>query len=224
MPQLNGLRCLAVVAVMVQHWGGNKISFSGFPIGSFGVGLFFTLSGYLITGILLNLKAKATSSLKQCLRIFWIRRVIRIFPIFYVALLLGYLFKIEGLSNYWPWHLSYLSNILVFKGLNTGYATHFWTLAIEEQFYLIWPLLILILPDRTIFKVSMLLILLSILWQSGFILPTYKTKWALIPGQLDSLSFGSLLAYLERHNTQMAIEKLSKYAFLFGIALFYFCI
>ena len=200
MPQLDGLRALAVLTVLIQHWGGSHLNVSGIPIGGFGVGLFFVLSGYLITGILLENKSNSRGENATNLKRFWARRVLRIFPVFYAAIALGCLFKIPGVSDHWVWHVPYLTNVRLYfldDGRSLGYATHFWTLAIEEQFYMFWPMVILFAPNRTIPILVALAIMTAPVWRavhSSFLIPHSSVSWALLPNQLDYLGMGALMA------------------------------
>src|SRR5262245_48027521 len=138
MPHLDGLRALAISAVLVEHFGGKALN-ALVPIGagSIGVNLFFTLSGFLITGILLESFGKG-SNWQTTLLNFYARRFLRLMPIFYVTLFALVLLDIRTLSDSWPWHAAYLSNVHIAFG---GEKTVFWSLAVEEQFYLVWPFL-----------------------------------------------------------------------------------
>jgi peptidoglycan/LPS O-acetylase OafA/YrhL len=155
-PALDGIRGLAVLLVVFYHTGGgaksshlalrtigtvNKYGWSG-------VTLFFVLSGFLITGILWD-----TREDPHHLKNFYARRSLRIFPLYYFALALVFLGSIpygafhECLSRIWVYVL-YLQNVDAF-GLHphalpsTLITVHFWSLAVEEQFYLLWPALLL---------------------------------------------------------------------------------
>jgi peptidoglycan/LPS O-acetylase OafA/YrhL len=113
-----------------------------------GVDLFFVLSGFLITGILFD-----TRSAANWWRSFFARRVLRIFPLYYAALLLTVatfaLFRgTEGLAGRTWWYWLYLGNWNVVAGQDFKYLSHFWSLAVEEQFYLVWPL-VLVLTGRS---------------------------------------------------------------------------
>ena len=137
MPELDGLRAFAFAAVAVHHWRPRHFDF---PLVS-GVHLFFVLSGFLITGILLDARTRNETSASQgvlpTLRAFYVRRFLRIFPLYYAALAIATWFDVAGLRQSWPWHASYLSNYQIFlKNDWIGLVGHFWTLAVEEQFYL----------------------------------------------------------------------------------------
>lgn len=150
MPQLDGLRALAVAAVLVQHttpdaWHG------GLP-GAGGVWLFFVLSGFLITGILMKERSEAAAAgypMARVWRSFWARRALRIFPLYYAVLLFAAALGIGRTRADWPWFASYAANIrLGMPGHFWVELAHFWSLCVEEQFYLAWPVACLWLPRR----------------------------------------------------------------------------
>jgi peptidoglycan/LPS O-acetylase OafA/YrhL len=194
MPQLDALRTFAVAMVIYSHWIPKEFHF-GFPLGHAGVQLFFVLSGFLITGILLRCREFHDS--KFCLRAFYIRRFLRIFPLFYAILFLGYILKIHPIPETILWHLSYLSNIYFFKVQEwSGCLSHFWSLAVEEQFYLIWPTVILFIPRKTIPFVIILTILIGFVSRYGlaYIFPDVEHFMVLPTSALVSLGLGAALA------------------------------
>src|SRR6185312_7367551 len=151
LPGLDGLRALAVLAVVAYH-----LNASWAPGGLLGVGVFFTLSGYLITDLLLG-QRESTGKLQ--LVDFWQRRARRLLPALFVMLLIvigwvalldrGQLSALRGMvwsavlyvSNWWliAQHTSYFARFGPPSPLG-----HLWSLAVEEQFYLIWPWLLLL--------------------------------------------------------------------------------
>ena len=155
-PALDGLRALAVTSVMVYHFGGGSTAW--LPGGFLGVDVFFVLSGYLISGLLLREFARSG---RIDLLGFWARRARRLIPAL-VLMLLGvcaWVWWAAPLESYPArrsdvfWTLGYLANWHLINGPD-GYFTaytvasplrHTWSLAIEEQFYLVWPLLIIAL-------------------------------------------------------------------------------
>src|SRR5262245_22242535 len=134
-PALDGFRAIAVLLVIFYHFGFEKV-----PGGS-GVTMFFVLSGFLITWLLLKEHEKNG---KISLKGFYRRRILRIFPAFYAYWLgLVFLLLITGKSILWPHAIAsfvYLTNYYnaILGDPNTGFS-HTWSLAIEEQFYLLWP-------------------------------------------------------------------------------------
>jgi len=148
MPALDGLRGLAILGVFANHFG----TFPGSQAcGWLGICLFFVLSGFLITGILLGQReaiALSGSTLWQSLAKFWVRRALRIFPLYYLALALILYFDVPTARDDAWWLVTYTHNFQVSLEGWTGIYGHFWTLCVEEQFYLIWPIAALAMPLR----------------------------------------------------------------------------
>ena len=158
-PALDGVRGLAILMVIVFHVTKTlpsmhvEIPHAAFRLlclGQTGVDLFFVLSGFLITGILLDTKNMSGRFVK-----FYGRRILRIFPLYYVVLLAGVLITIETTGQIsrqhgipWIWLFSYLGNVPPTRGVDDPCFGHFWSLAVEEQFYLIWPAVVYLLPQR----------------------------------------------------------------------------
>jgi peptidoglycan/LPS O-acetylase OafA/YrhL len=194
-PQLDGLRALAVAAVAWSHW--ERPYQFGVPFGA-GVHLFYVLSGFLITAILLEMRSH--SSRAVALRAFYIRRALRIFPAFYLTLGVAWWANVTPVRETFVWHATYLSNVRIFlDGQWPGSISHWWSLAVEEQFYLVWPWLILFVPRRWLLAtiVAAISVAPSFRWwlaDTGY----RETMLAVLtPGCLDSLGIGSLLALLE---------------------------
>jgi peptidoglycan/LPS O-acetylase OafA/YrhL len=167
---LDGLRGMAVLLVMLCHasWVG---------CGWIGVQIFFVLSGYLITGILLEDKEKAQSLGLYLKRFYW-RRTLRIFPPYYAYLaLLAVFFMVSGqpaaFKNQWPYLFTYTYNLTPFfpHFTYTPFYTHFWSLAVEEQFYLVWPLLVYLLSRQSLRRLIIVLLIVGPLSRlvAGFI-------------------------------------------------------
>ncbi|WP_435019549.1 acyltransferase family protein [Tundrisphaera sp. TA3] len=150
-PQLDGLRFLAFLAVFLFHARPDRC-----PWGWAGVQFFFALSGFLITRILI---LGETGDLSRDLRRFYWRRTLRIFPLYYA--LLAWMALTGPLPDL-GWYLAYLSNVRAYlDGSLGGPLSHFWTLAVEEQFYLLYPLLLLLTPARGRFPLVLGLIAAS---------------------------------------------------------------
>jgi peptidoglycan/LPS O-acetylase OafA/YrhL len=196
MKQLDGLRAFAVVFTMITHYTLLTGSWLGYiPFGQMGVRLFFVLSGFLITGILL--RTRSEDYLGEALRIFYCRRFLRIFPVYYVTLLVTALVNIRPVRQTFFWHFAYLSNFyLAWKNLPGSPVSHFWSLAVEEQFYLIWPGLMLFLPRRHLLKVIIAAVCIGPL--TRFIGPLIHFNAAGIGpfAFFDTLGMGAILAYL----------------------------
>ena len=155
MAQLDGLRAFAVALVLCYHFYRPARQYV--HLGGIGVRVFFVLSGFLITGILLRSRALRDAGQAPAglaLRHFYIRRILRIFPLYYFALGIALLGKVSGVREGIAWHVAYLSNVHFFL-VNAvhhnqwgGGVSHLWSLAVEEQFYLLWPWVILFAPRR----------------------------------------------------------------------------
>lgn len=143
--QLDAVRAMAIALVIVEHYGGKAIN-SHFPLGagSLGVGLFFCLSGFLITSILLSEFSKDEPPISVLMN-FYARRFLRLVPPYYAWIAILVILGIEPVASSWPWHVTYLSN--VWNALGHP-ILDFWSLAVEEQFYLLWPFVILLTPAR----------------------------------------------------------------------------
>jgi peptidoglycan/LPS O-acetylase OafA/YrhL len=160
------------------------------PLGSIGVRLFFVLSGFLITGILL---ASRDRPFAASLKTFYARRFLRIFPLFYFALFAAAVLNIGAVRQTVLWHLAYLSNVYFYlRGDWQGPVSHLWSLAVEEQFYLVWPWLILCVPRRRLIWVMAAMIPIGPLARLAS-----SDPWiSVLPFScLDSLGLGALLAY-----------------------------
>jgi peptidoglycan/LPS O-acetylase OafA/YrhL len=142
-PRLDGLRCVAIAMVLIEHFGG--------PVGGlyaggyYGVDLFFVISGYLITGILLK---SSHRSFAAGYRTFVGRRVLRIFPPYYllIAILVGV--NLSPARELLPWLATYTFNYVAATYKAAGHENplyYLWSLSVEEQFYLIWPAIVILL-------------------------------------------------------------------------------
>jgi peptidoglycan/LPS O-acetylase OafA/YrhL len=167
-----------------------------------GVRLFFVLSGFLITGILLRCrerKAAEQASGWHLLGRFYARRFLRIFPVYYAVLFAAALVNVRPVREYFWWHLSYTSNVIyALQGDFNGPGSHFWSLAVEEQFYLVWPWLILFTPQRLLVPLNVVIVALAVGFRSlGASLGWNALALQILPfGCLDALGLGSLLAVL----------------------------
>src|SRR5258706_367506 len=154
--QVDGLRCIAIVAVMLEHF--IYIGVSKLYVGFFGVDLFFVLSGFLITEILLN--QKGTKPSRVLFKNFYIRRSLRIFPIYYLMCVF-FLIALPGFKPVASCAFLYVLNWAQFftTAPVPNHVSHFWSLAIEEQFYLLWPFIIILVPNRFLLKVFIVIII-----------------------------------------------------------------
>ena len=162
-PGLDGLRGLAILMVFGFH-----LPIGAFRAGSYGVIVFFVLSGFLITTILLR---ELDAHDRIDLRRFFLRRARRLFPalIVVVAAHLVLQFTILGEPEHWwerSWPvLAYVSNYVQSAGAQLVHMAHTWSLAIEEHFYLLWPVTLIVLPRRWRFPVTCALFVAFAAWR-----------------------------------------------------------
>jgi peptidoglycan/LPS O-acetylase OafA/YrhL len=234
---LDGLRGLAILMVMVHHFAGGidhaarglgaamVARFTG--IGWCGVDLFFVLSGFLITGILYDTKGSPGA-----LRNFYARRVLRIFPLYYGLLLAVFVLlpvpgaRQVGRNQAWLW--LYASNIgtffahgeEIFRG-GLVQMGHFWSLAVEEQFYLAWPIFVLWLSRETLMKVCGGVILAVVTTRLTLIGMSFEKIAFFTPCRVDGLMTGAFLALAVRGeiNIQALVRAGKWVAFGSGIIL-----
>lgn len=203
LPQLDSVRALAVLLVLWTHWLPTRHA----P-GSLGVWIFFVLSGFLITRILLKSRRETTAENQRAMVNFYVRRFLRIFPLYYFVLFVAFfgsaLFRAD-----WYWYVTYLQNfrfILAEKG-DPLFGTHLWSLAVEEQFYIFWPLMILfasrtlLLPmiSTAVAAAVGIRFLLSYLGWSEFEIYVFT------PSNLDTLGLGAMLAYLVTYRREQVV-------------------
>ena len=225
-PALDGMRGLAILLVLIYHMVGycqchgrwssimRNICFGGW----IGVDLFFVLSGFLITGILWE-----SRNAEHYFKNFFARRMLRIFPLYYASLIaLLVLLPLAGpltvhlptpirqpsmdllkglgvADHYWPLFYAHFVDVLVaWQGFKI-WMTHFWSLSIEEHFYLLWPFLVHRLSRRMLIIISCFLIV------AAFIMRAVATRlidpnavYTLTPFRMDGLALGGLIALLWR--------------------------
>jgi peptidoglycan/LPS O-acetylase OafA/YrhL len=200
--QVDTLRAVAVLAVTASH----TVDLNG-PVdryGAYGVPMFFVISGFLITGLLMDARQRAISAdvgTKHALRSFYARRALRVVPLYYLVLGVASVIGVANIRSEFFWHVTFLSNwYFVQHGAWTVATSHLWSLSVEEQFYLFWALVVLFLPRR------------ALPWAIGTLLMTgpitrlilaHHHFWTgemdiFTPAALDALGWGCLLAYAWR--------------------------
>lgn len=193
--QLDTVRALAIGAVIVEHYGGRQLN-HWFPMGagSLGVGLFFCLSGFLITTSLLTEFGDRTLGRGRVWADFYMRRLLRLAPAYYGWLLILVVLGIEPVASSWPWHAAYLSN--VWQSLGNP-MLDFWSLAVEEQFYVLWPFVIAFTPRRWLgLTVLLSTIVGSLVFKAGAATMgiSSDTIQTLLFSNMTELGTGALLA------------------------------
>jgi peptidoglycan/LPS O-acetylase OafA/YrhL len=212
MSQLDALRCFAVLAVLFAHyWRPDPHTWiiGRLPWGELGVRLFFVLSGFLITRILLGgreLGERSPERRLYFLRQFYVRRFLRIFPIYYLVLVAALIVGVGPARQIWPWLFTYTTNLYIWYNRDwIGSLGPLWSLAVEEQFYLAWPWLLLFLPRRWLVPSLLLFVCLGPMYRlyASYHYPSDMvrgqfTSFALTPAVVDGLAIGALLAILTR--------------------------
>lgn len=204
--ELDGLRCLAVFGVLANHFAANALPG---PWGHWGVWGFFVLSGFLITHGLLEAReriAARRSSPGRELGRFFLRRALRLWPLYYLVVAGATLCRIKPDFDMLSWNLLFGSNYYVVDQAGwPGLFSHFWSLSVEQQFYLFWPFVVLFAPTRCV-AASMMAIMFAapafraaefaMLMQQGRHLTTPPA--VLLPMCADALALGGLLAWTRR--------------------------
>jgi peptidoglycan/LPS O-acetylase OafA/YrhL len=228
---MDGVRGIAVLLVMVYHFGllyastHRNLLASAISLGWSGVDLFFVLSGFLITTILVE-----TRSDPHFFRNFYLRRGLRILPLYYAYVLFfafAFLpvahhfkkftaFHVGQLSLYWV-HLSNWSS--AWGVLENSPVGHMWSLAIEEQFYFFWPLLVFVLPEGILLLICLALsaaairLRLSPAMQAIHLVHT-NFLYRLTPFRIESISYGAIIALLNRQSQRRDVRSLIGWACL----------
>lgn len=229
--QLNGIRFIAVFLVLIDHWliPVNPFSF----LGHLGVVIFFVLSGFLITRILFenadSCRINRSSPIVKIVRFIY-RRSLRIFPIYFLLLAMGAIFSISNFDQLVYWLITYTPNIYIIVN-NTWIGTwdHLWTLAVEEQYYLFFPLLILFSYTRYYLKILVGMILVGLAFRCFFYLVNShdfkENLWFVAHvntiSALDSFGLGGILAYLHTYRKDLFNRFFSNSYYLLSSLLLY---
>ncbi len=189
--ELDGVRALAVAAVFVHHGFKVKLLWAG-------VDLFFILSGFLITGILME--GSRNRSLGAYFSHFYGRRVRRLLPPYLLLLLVASLIFGVAWARHWYLYV-FLMNVLVGFSIDTPASLKvLWSLAVEEQFYLVWPFIVYFARDKAIARTAAVLLIAAPILRFLFT-PAFHEHWqiySLTPFRMDLLAMGALLAVVWR--------------------------
>ncbi|MDE1184315.1 acyltransferase [Paraburkholderia sp.] len=206
--QLDGLRAIAVLAVFAQHALKAPLWM--------GVDLFFVLSGFLISGILMERKSRGQSYFSY----FYARRARRILPPYLLLMAVSSLLFGVAWMQHWQWYAFFATNI----GDALNQSGHdslnvLWSLAVEEQFYIVWPFVILFVPQRALgYVAAALIVIVPVL--RAVATPWFDSFWPiyyLTPFRMDLLAAGALLAVMVRRNPN-ALEPFKGLAVLGALA------
>lgn len=208
-PNLNGIRFIAALSVMIYH-------FYGFNVlnGHLGVILFFVLSGFLITFLLFE---EQESTGYVSLKNFYFRRVLRIWPLFFFVIILSFLINFYGWRheceitkyyNYLPYYIFFLPNLAFVMRMDLPFISILWSIGSEEQFYLLWPMLIKFFRKNFLLIISLIFILFTFTphiidyvnhnYYSNHNIILYYCSNMLLRMSFSSMATGALLAYLIR--------------------------
>ncbi len=214
LPGLDGLRGCAILMVMAVHFVGNatprtpadQVVLKLASYGLLGVDLFFVLSGFLITGLLLDAKGDP-----HYFRNFYARRTLRIFPLYYAVLAILFVLlpavvalppALEESRVRQAWLWTYTANFLIASESSWAlpYVSHFWSLAIEEHFYLVWPLVVFAVRRRTLERICLSVITGALALRIALSLQGVSeiSISVLTPCRLDAICAGAFLAAFAR--------------------------
>lgn len=219
LPKLDALRAIAALMVLFSHYLIDVKAPFRFDYGGYGVQIFFVISGFLITSILLSQKEKVQLPKRKLIGSFIVKRVLRLFPVYYIVLTV--LFVLSVFGNLWiceegDWvhYFTYTQNYIFFtKGWQSPLLNHTWSLAVEEQFYLIWPFIILLIPRRHELKILLSIFILGIVsrvYFQGFYPVTGTVKGMTII-HFDMLGAGALMAWISYRNIESVINILRRW-------------
>lgn len=224
-PALDGIRGIAILLVLMEHswiptWTephagavDQAVSFV-YLSGWSGVDLFFVLSGFLITTILWESRKQ-----ERYFRTFYFRRVLRIFPLYYGILILYFIvgphlpgsIDLGDAGKDQAWYWLYMSNVSMARTGNFAPSALgvSWSLAIEEQFYWVWPPIVLLLNRRHLIRLCIALIGAAFLWRlvlvTGHVNP--QSVYVLLPTQMDALAAGALIALILQNPAQTNVAR-----------------
>lgn len=235
---LDGIRGVAILLVMALHFVGDApahtivqrlmVRLAGY--GLFGVDLFFVLSGFLITGLLVEAKGSP-----GYFRNFYARRTLRIFPLYYFVLAC-LLLVLPALTQPTPWLdaarsqqvwlWTYTSNFYIASTSSWAsltYFSHFWSLAIEEQFYLVWPVVVFACSTHALERVCVGVILFAAVLRVGLALAGVSelSISVLTPCRVDTLCMGAFIALRirRRGSFKLWVQRSGVWAVALALAL-----
>jgi peptidoglycan/LPS O-acetylase OafA/YrhL len=235
---LDGVRGLAILMVMTNHFVGGatphtavqRLVVKAANYGVLGVDLFFVLSGFLITGLLFDAKNKP-----HYFRNFYARRSLRIFPLYYFVLTMLFLLLpnlvtmpegIQEARRHQVWLWTYTTNFYIASKSSWGaltYVNHFWSLAIEEHFYLLWPFVVFSFGRRTLERVCIGVMVGALALRIGLSLAGVSelSIFVLTPCRVDALCAGGLLALRARckGGAEMLVHHSARSALVLGSGL-----
>ena len=221
-PALDGLRALSIMLVIIFHINENYLS-GGF----IGVDIFFVISGYIITKNIMSENSKK----KFHFRMFYLRRIMRLMPAAAITAIITYIlsFYVFGsertseltwsfiTSTFWSSNIYYFLNIGYFDPISSSNPfLHYWSLSVEEQFYLIWPFLIVIIIGIKLYR-YILLYLISIIFAAYIYYNDPEAMFYLTPARVFQFAAGALISCVH-HYRQEHLDRLNIAGAIFGLA------
>jgi peptidoglycan/LPS O-acetylase OafA/YrhL len=198
-PHLDGLRALAILGILFEHLD------LPLPVmlrcGPLSVRFFFVLTGYFITLSLWRVRGEIADSGDGFMPLvrYYLARLLRTGPPFYLSLLLGAVFGIEEVRTNFFWLATFqANNYIAWLGYWPDAISHYWSLAVQEQFYFLWPIVVLLLPKRWFLSTMAAFIVFGLGFRIICILDDSTTlmRWVTLLGCIDSFAVGGLVAYL----------------------------
>jgi peptidoglycan/LPS O-acetylase OafA/YrhL len=213
-PALDGVRALAIILVLIYHWFPEGQGVNIMPNGPIGVTLFFVLSGYLISNILMEQQTLGTFA--RSFKNFVVRRALRIFPIYFLVLI-GLLvlrrFSIVVNTDFYThpgYYWTYLVNYWIELHGNWGDAlSPYWSLSVEEQFYLFWPFCMLLLATRFRAYFLWFAVVFGVVYRY-FSVHVYGGLGVSMFSCVDTFAWGALLAHYLRDGRSAEVALWSK--------------
>jgi peptidoglycan/LPS O-acetylase OafA/YrhL len=217
-PSLDGMRAISILLVIVAHTSQNFSRWIPIPLSSYllfahtGVSVFFVISGFLITSLLLKeFHATGTIALKR----FYLRRAFRIFPPFYLYLGIIFVLVLVGVFHTplraFFFAATYTSNYYLGPGSGFKGLQHLWSLSVEEQFYLLWPAALLLLGKRRAVYLAWFLVLVSPLSRAityVLLAPPHRAMVdRMFHSSIDTIMFGCLLALLWQNDRFTRLQR-----------------
>jgi peptidoglycan/LPS O-acetylase OafA/YrhL len=223
-PSINGLRAISILLVILHHLAINHGLFNNFPVsgplriignflqdGQMGVNVFFVISGFLITSLLMR-EEEAFGSIS--VKDFYIRRTLRVFPAFYFLLLVYAILQIAGdIKISAPSWITAITYTKYFNWKLDWYTAHAWSLSIEEHFYLVWPLVFMGGKKARKILALALVLLVPFFRLYGYV---YTSEWInglTIFTRIDAIAIGCLFAIYK----DAIITRLNRHWYLFFI-------
>jgi peptidoglycan/LPS O-acetylase OafA/YrhL len=200
-PHLDGLRALAILGILFEHLD------LPLPVmlrcGPLSVRFFFVLTGYFITMSLWRVRGEMAASGEGLLPLgrYYLARLLRTGPPFYLSLLIGAVFGIEEVRTNFFWLATFqANNYIAWLGYWPDAISHYWSLAVQEQFYFLWPIVVLLLPRKWFLSTMAAFIVFGLGFRIFCIASDSNTlmRWVTLFGCVDSFAVGGLVAYLKQ--------------------------